>query len=281
MVEEIQKTWYRPGRKGFDIDYEAIGKLYLETEESLKSLANRFGVSQWTLLDRFKKLGIRRTTKRYQNDAVFSEFTDDSCYWAGFLAADGWISKNVLGVSLGIVDKEHLEKFILFLNGNNKIMEACKKSFNKMSEFCSVNISSKQIVNDLKNNFNFVNKKSLIYKPPTNLPENMMRHFIRGYIDGDGSIGWHKSNEKPRISICSGSKELLEWIFDNIKKNNKNAGNPKIKKRESNLYIVEFSGLQTYEILDWLYRDSTYYLNRKYERYVEYSLKCPILIQEV
>ena len=53
----------QPGRKGFDLDYKKISKEYIDGE-SLKNLASKYNISVWTLLARFKKIGIRKTTKR-------------------------------------------------------------------------------------------------------------------------------------------------------------------------------------------------------------------------
>jgi len=43
--EKTKKTWIRPGRKGFNIDYAEIARIYIEDDENLESLASRFGVS--------------------------------------------------------------------------------------------------------------------------------------------------------------------------------------------------------------------------------------------
>jgi hypothetical protein len=263
------KSWVRPGRKGFDIDYVAIAKIYMETDEEINSLAQRFGVSKWTLISRFKKLGAQKTTRRFQNNNVFFEFTQESCYWAGFVAADGNVSNDRLSIELCILDKNHLGKFVSYLQGNNKICEREKKSFGKKNKSCSVHINSKNIISDLKNNFNIIENKSLVIEPPENIPEEYIRHFIRGYIDGDGSIGWKKNDKRPRVMVCSGSFKLIEWISNNIKKYNSGAGNPKIRTK-GKLNFVEFSNKKTYDILDWLYKDSTEHLDRKYARYVDY-----------
>lgn len=261
----------QPGRKGFDLNYKQISEEFLDGQ-TLLSLADKYNVSQWTLLDRFKKLGIRKTTKRFLNEHSFCGFNQESCYWAGFLAADGWICNNYqLCIELSIIDKNHLEKLKLFLQSNAEIMERERACFNKLHNFCSVRFSSVKLVSDLKENFNIISNKSLILVPPDKMPQNLIRHFIRGYIDGDGSIGWHKYNNKPRLSVCSGSKLLLEWIQNSIK-NNVKTGSPKISQRKNtNTYMLEYMGKQVSSILEWIYYDSITYLDRKYNLYGEYK----------
>jgi len=260
------------GRKKINLDYKKIGKEYLSGEKLIQ-LGKKYKVSQWTLLARFKELGIRKTTKRTLNKSSFAEFTLKSCYWAGFIAADGWICiNNRMGIELSVKDKRHLKKLCIFLQSNAEIRERTRKSFNKINNSCAVEFYSTELVKDLNNNFNITRNKSLSYRPP-DLPLSLVRHFIRGYIDGDGSIGWHKHNKKPRLNVCSGSRETLEWIFNQIKQNVENTGNPSIKKRSgSNLYTIEFMGYQVRNILNWLYEDSEVYLDRKYQKFLEFNI---------
>lgn len=257
------------GCKGFNLDYENIAQEYLAGKE-LKYLASKYNVSHWTLLARFKKLGIRKTTKRTLNKKAFSNFTSENCYWAGFIAADGYVWKGYsLGCELSIRDIEHLNKLRSFLQSNAEIKERKKESFGKQHKYCSIQFNSIELTKDLETNFNITNNKSLSYQPPK-LPPQLIRHFIRGYVDGDGSIGWHKYNNKPRLHICSGSKELLVWIFSNFQDNIEGVGNPSIKQRKgSQLYTIEFMGHQVDNVLNWLYKGTNIYLDRKHNKYTE------------
>lgn len=262
----------QPGRKGFNLDYESIAQEYL-AGKGLKYLANKYNVSHWTLLARFKKLGVRKTTKRTLNKSAFFNFTPENCYWAGFIAADGYIWKGYnLGCELSIKDKEHLNKMRNFLQSNAEIKERERESFGKQHKYCSIQFNSVELVKDLEANFNITNNKSLSYQPP-NLPPNLVRHFIRGYIDGDGGIGWHKYNNKSRLNVYSGSKELLVWILNKLQENVEGVGDPSTKQRKnSQLYTIEFMGHQVGNILNWLYEDTNAYLDRKHQKYAELNI---------
>lgn len=270
------------GRKKIELDLEKIVKEYLNGEE-LIPLANKYSVSQWTLLARFKELGIRKTIKRYYNKQAFYFFTPESCYWAGFLAADGWVHKDnySLGCELSIKDSDHLEKLKVFLNSNADIKTRTRKMFNKNIKSAYVSIYSVDLVRDLKHNFNIKPKKSLTYNPPQ-LPEDLIRHFIRGYFDGDGCIRWHKCNKTPKLNICSGSKPLLEWVKNKIE-NILNVDSPNIVLRETEndlgeikkLFIIEYGVEATLKITDWFYNDTNpdIRLKRKYDLTCSYTNK--------
>lgn len=267
------------GRVGFKLDYQEISREYIGGKY-LKDLAMKYDVSQWTLLDNFKKLGVRKTTKRYQDISVFDKFTPESCYWAGFLSADGWVTDYSMGVELSSVDKNHLVLLIDFLKSNADIASRVKinELTGKKYKYSTALFYSVDLVNILKCKFNIVPNKSLIYSPPT-IPVELCSHFIRGYIDGDGSIGWSKSNNKPRINLGCGSLELVQWVKDKIEENVINTGNPSISKntydRKNPLYALEYLGYQTENILDWIYKDSTKQtrLSRKYTSYLKYINK--------
>jgi len=254
--------------KNIDLDYKAISNEYLGGD-SLEDLSKKYNISKWVLLGKFKKLGVRKTTKRVLNNN-FIDINEYSCYWAGFISADGWVDKYHLSIELSHKDRTHLFKIKDFLNSNAEIKQRDRKSFGKITKSCVIQFNSLDLVQSLLINFNIVRNKTLILKPP-NLPTNMIRHFIRGYVDGDGSVGW---NKVPRLFICSGSKDFLTWVYNQIK--SIKCGNPSITKRNSNTYCVEFKGKYTINILNWLYGNSNIYLDRKYNRFLEYNDKLSI-----
>lgn len=256
--------------KAFDLNWALISNEYLGGKK-LKWLADKYEISHWTLLDNFKKFGVKKTQRRFQDIDVFDQFTKDSCYWAGFLAADGWTQEYSVGIQLGIVDEKHLIKLMDFLKSNAKIIHSSKisKCTKKEYKYSTIYFYSKKLVTILKNKFNIVPNKSLIYQIPQ-IPTKYYNHFIRGYMDGDGSIGWHKRNKKPRLNICSGSPEVIEWIASEI--NLRFPNEVKIYIRKNGLSVIEYLGYQTRDILNWIYQDSddSIRLKRKYDHY----LKC-------
>lgn len=255
------------GRKKIVSDEEIIKLFNIGLE--YKEIAESLNISIWTVVKRLKNLNLKRNVKRYQDVSVFNKYTPESCYWAGFLAADGTAGKYSIQCELCLSDKPHLKKLKLFLNSNANIKERELVSFDKKIKSCYIIFYSIELANILKKNFNIVSNKSMILQPPK-LPNNMIRHFIRGYFDGDGSIGWHKYNNTPRIFCCSGSEKMINWIYQNIKTNLK-VGDPKISRRKKNLYAFSFMGKQSLNICKWLYKDSTIHLDRKYRRFLKYS----------
>lgn len=148
---------------------------------TLKAAAAALGISYWTVLDRLKRRGISTRTKRYLDPDKFASYTRGSCYWAGFLAADGTVHKSMyqVAVELARKDKGHLEKLRDFLNSNADIGQRERKDM----QYVSITFNSKQLAEILRDTFNIVPRKSLILMPPENMPQKFISHFIRGYFD--------------------------------------------------------------------------------------------------
>ena len=96
------------------------------------------------------------------------------------------------------------------------------------------------------------------------LTEEFIPHFIRGYFDGDGSIG--KYNERIKFSLL-GTNDLLIWIL-NFFKNKGMKTTPKISKKK-NIYTFQVNSKSDIELIEnILYTSSNdYYLKRKKEKF--------------
>lgn len=146
----------------------------------------------------------------------FSTYTVESCYWAGFIAADGNISKNLSTITINLKadDIEHLYKFAKFLD----LPESCArvysftdKKYNITRNICTIALTDKDIVQSLITNFNIVPVKSLVLTPPKLDNIQYMLAFICGYVDGNGSIGVGKYSY---VLTIAGSNYIIPWIKD-------------------------------------------------------------------
>lgn len=216
-------------------------------------------------------------SKKYYNDSHIFDIidTEEKSYWLGFLYADGCVmqtkSNMRLSLSLNIKDIEHLKKFKLFLNTNAPI-HIYKNNHN--NKYCRLQLLDKHLCEQLIRKGVYLRKTEIITFPYF-LDESLVRHFIRGYVDGDGCITYFRHNKnKNRIifalKICS-TKEMLESIHKFLP-TNKNTDSPTLEKRRKNNvnnYSVSYGGnIQVLNILNYLYNNSNIYLQRKYERYL-------------
>jgi DNA-binding transcriptional regulator WhiA len=114
-----------------------------------------------------------------------------------------------------MIDLEHIEKFKTFLNYSGNI-ETKKPAKISHQNFFYIRVSLYQnTIFDLEHNFNIVEKKSLLLQPPNIVDTELIKAFIIGYIDGDGSI-FQKTDRNYKyvvLSIC-GTQEMLTWMYD-------------------------------------------------------------------
>ncbi len=263
------------GQQRPDINNEIVVSLYDNGRLTMKEVGAILGISSDSVLNRLHGVGIRLHTRHKINHDVFNIPSKEGCYWGGFIAADGCINnkKTVVTVELQRSDKKHLEKLCLFVGRDNKTWNRERIRGNKRLKYSTISVVSKKIVSDLEVNFNIVPRKSMVLDKP-NIPANCVNHFIRGYIDGDGHIGWH--NGAPRINVVSGSKKILYWIRDEIVSGVSGTFCPAILARHNGSTLsIEFGGKNSYNIIEWLYSDSTEStrLERKFERITEYLNK--------
>ena len=132
---------------------------------------------------------------------------------------------------------------------------------------CRCNVANKHFHNRLIE-LGCVPQKSLILRfPPLTIfsSVNLIRHFVRGYVDGDGSLSYTTTG-KLVIQII-GTKEFLSKIislypmcFSGTKHKDKRHPN-------SNTYAISCSSDKADMFAKILYDNSNIYLDRKYERF--------------
>lgn len=180
-------------------------------------------------------LSRRKLSKYERNHNFFSEKSNNSIYWAGFIAADGNVKDTRLRVKLKYTDKPHLEVLKLHIEYTGVIKKDCSRRLDKVHCGALLYISSNKIVTDLKKLYNITEKKSLTLEPP-NIEGLEADLFILGYFDGDGTV-YNKRNYK--CVRFYGTKEINEWIKARV--NNiypKNSGS--IYKKE-NIWCFELN----------------------------------------
>lgn len=211
--------------------------------------------------------------KKYINEHIFDIIdTQEKAYWLGLLYADGYVTLyhkkgERYSLELCLKDKEHIEKFITFLGDKEhkptkKIVQLNGKEFIHWRYA----VYSKQLSTSLVKN-GCLERKSLILKFPTLniVPENLRCHFIRGYVDGDGSIG--ESCNHIFFNLL-GTKDFLDNVIEIFLNKKLISTKPKYKMN-GNAYAFSKGGYrQISKIMNYLHpKNTTIHLERKYAKY--------------
>ena len=114
-----------------------------------------------------------------------------------------------------------------------------------------------------------VPKKSLILKFPTEqqVPNYLIKHFIRGYFDGDG---WFSNTPSCFQVGIIGTEDFIKGFLNIIEIQNKNNKIFTVHREDGAKRYV-FGGLNDVtNFLNWIYKDANIYLDRKYEHYLDF-----------
>jgi len=214
-------------------------------------------------------MGNRKGIKHSHNEDYFNEpLEENRAYWLGFIMADGCVKtppkrSPVLAIKLAAKDKGHLEKFRTAIKATNPLY------FCQATNGYSLEISSLKLSKGLAK-FNVTPRKSLTANMPSNIPHNLLRHFYRGYFDGDGCLCFSKTR-KQWITSMLGTKSFLEDFRLFISKKT-SIPFTKIGKTGKNklISVVRCGGnKQVPKIVSILYDKANIYLDRKMAKYQE------------
>ena len=216
---------------------------------------------------------IKTHRSRLSRDSNYFENIDnrDKAYWLGVMFSDGCVCQRSNGsysVSLEMVDREHIEKFILAINAvNHKIIEVRHKNFQNAKLSYSVHIYDKKMATDLIK-LGCVPRKSLNLSSIPNIPHEFIYDFIRGFVDGDGCICYDKHRDIYVFKLIGSSPLFLQNIMKILDIDRLTLG--ECAKTSYQVTLAKRDDL--YKILNNLYERSTdtTRLNRKYNKYQEF-----------
>lgn len=164
-----------------------------------EEIAPDFGCAPATVRGIVRRRGfaLRRagTRRKYDCDDGFFDSIDGErkAYWLGFIAADGCVHGSRLEVKLGRRDRSHLLRLKAGLNSAAPVRDRISRIGDKEYPASVLALTSPQIVAALARQ-GVVGRKSLVLQWPTSFPNDLMPHFLRGYVDGDGGFYVRKSS---------------------------------------------------------------------------------------
>ncbi len=211
----------------------------------------------------------RNKLKYSVNEQFFGEWNPQMAYVLGFSYADGNIYKTSLSWDIQKRDIDLLHKINKAMNSNYPIKEQRKSSFR-------LRINNQILIRGA------IKKGLLLKKNIRNvlpvIPEGLIRHFIRGYLEGDGWITKKFGKNEFDVGFVSGNKKFLVALDRTICGKFKVIGKVRTKVKttpngvKSTTFLLEYYSSNAAIIANWLYnnlKDTDIYLDRKYNKYLE------------
>ncbi|MEK7541415.1 MAG: hypothetical protein AAB533_01045 [Patescibacteria group bacterium] len=197
----------------------------------------------------------------------FKEFTwtPELAYVVGLLVTDGNLSKDGRHINMRSSDRDLLKTFICCLQiKNNKIGVSHGDGYSKKPCY-RVQLSNVQLYNWLT---------SIGIKPAKtytiaaiNLPDTFFRDFLRGHLDGDGSIFTYRDtyniykgkryiNTRIYTSFISASKKHIAWLHATLVRNSPVKGviiHRPGKDSRADMWQIKIAKYESLKLFPWLY----------------------------
>lgn len=248
-------------------------KLYIKEQyllgESSETIAKELSISPTAVCRNLLKQDIEIIDQKYNHRKHEIDYhwldnidSEEKAYFLGLLWSDGNVSSrgNTISIRLLNTDRDILEKLSQIIYGFSNLSTEKDGTY----KMCNLTINSKDFKDKLSEYGCFPNKSATI-KYPTFLADDLNRHFIRGLMDGDGSICYTDrvvACLSGNIFIINSFKEILQKYF---KKNINIIIQNKKNTETYNAYIYQKKNIEMF--FKWLYKDSSLFLNRKYDRF--------------
>ena len=237
----------------------------------IKDLIIKYQTTRRAVPEVLKEANIntKRKNKYTVNSDYFEQIdTEEKAYWLGFLYADGYVGDekhNNIVIGLCSKDIDHLEAFkeAISFTGDIRI-KTDSGGYDTKYDGIVLNFSDKKMAADLRALGLYPGKSTTMEQIPR-IPEELIKHFIRGYFDGDGSItdsvrstskNWHSF-----IMTMIGTVKFLDDI--------KNYLPVKVSDQHcktSGMKYIRCQNKKDMQILyEYFYNEATIYLKRKYD----------------
>lgn len=219
---------------------------------------------------------------KYYNHQYFDEINDEiKAYLLGFFIADGYLhsQSNRFGVSIQENDKIILEYYQKMICDNPIYTKNRTTTQIKRLNQSTFRWSSKHMNNIFQNKYKITANKTYDNNfkfPFETIPDQYIRHFIRGFIDGDGSF--ESNGNIFTINLISTSLIFLKQIGNFIcnLENEIEMNIKEIQGKTIKYYRLRFNMFRknkpekVLKIYNYLYQDSELYLQRKKDKIESY-----------
>jgi len=193
------------------------------------------------------------------------EWTPNLAYIVGLLVTDGNLSKDGRHINMRSSDVDLLKTFQLILNLDAKIAQSYNNGFAKKSSY-RIQFSNVQLYNWLISIGITPAKTYTIGK--IKIPEKYFRDFLRGHLDGDGTIFTYIDkynhyrdrtyiNQRIFTKFISAGQLHITWLYNQIKKLTPVRGalirNNPTRPNRVPMWEIKFSKYESLKLFKWLY----------------------------
>lgn len=249
------------------IDPQLLKQLYVNELLTADEIARRVGCGQITILRRLRRFGIPARPRGPRMAAGRSpQSWSAGLAWAmGLIATDGSLSIDGRHLSVVSKDRDMLESLRDCLGLSNSIT----RTSGGFGNSCYRLQWGDRVFYRWLLDIGLMPAKSLKLGPLA-IPDDWFRDFMRGCIDGDGSIvtyvDRYNTFKKPEyvytrlfVSIVSASPRFLEWMRGRVSQLSGLAGSLTVRHHppHNDVWCLKYAKRESLALLRWMYYDPT------------------------
>jgi hypothetical protein len=178
----------------------------------------------------------------------FREWSPEMAYILGYWWADGCMrikTTTAHEITISSNDRDHLVKMAETIGGNYHLRKVAENVNTYVVAFCS-----KQMYEDILAHGGTPRKSNTIGFPF--IPPELLAHFVRGVVDGDGTLAWN--GNRPVLQVYSGSHTFLDDMSIGIANITGIPAPNTIANRA--LHYIKWSTVRAKCLAGWLYFDN-------------------------
>lgn len=256
---------------GHQAERELLLRLYRDECLTAAAIAARIGCAPNTILRRLRRFGIlprpRGPIRRAQSLGGSIRWSSDRAYAVGLIATDGNLSRDGRHLTLVSKDRDLLETFRACLDIRRATIRPHRSGFGRVS-LLRLQWGDRHF-HDWLLGIGLTPAKSLTLGALA-VPDSVFPDFVRGCIDGDGSVivyvdRQHTAQcsryvyERLYVSLVSASRAFLDWMQASIHRLVALKGSIAVKRCEgrSAAWTLRYAKRESIELLRWIYYSPT------------------------
>jgi hypothetical protein len=254
-------------RRYVAIDSESLRKLYVEEQISTQVIAQQLRCGSSTVRRRLRALGIPARSRGPNMDRLGKRrlthtpaLSHEMAWVVGLIATDGNLSGTRKGLSITSKDIDLLES-----------VRRCLALSNRFGKTRGLGVANRlqwrnRALYDWLLSLGLTPRKSLTIGP-LSVPDEYFADFLRGCIDGDGTVlvytdRYHATKkasyvyQRLYVSLVSASRPFIDWVEATIHRLCGVRGGVHVKRRRDRqrpVWVLRYSKKASIHLLSWIY----------------------------
>jgi hypothetical protein len=264
-IEPLVELRLRGARRRKDLDEQILG-LFAKGYTSITEIRNRLTCDWHHVKKVLQSAGIDTDPRGYQpiydiNHEFFRDLAcENSAYFAGVAEADFHNDRYTrrLAWSVKTGDEDLMLTFLQLIGYGGRPVRWVHPAM-PHRRASSISWNSRAMSDDLAK-LGILSLAPEERSFPSHLPRRTLQHYVRGFIDGDGSWAWQGTTL--RVNFVA-YRRYLEGLRGYLNSEFGLRSNSITRVHPTGLHSITFNGGDARAIRDFVYSDATVFLERK------------------